>query len=183
MRLGVITRPERYWSLETFCAAALSALRERFTVHHLSVDSSTSVDTVQALYGKSDFVVNLGSKAINYERRYEVPTLFLGHAWMDHGAGITFYLNRRYFRQYDAIAFASTAALNKYSLVYETGVACHLLPFFSTLVSSQITPERSSALRRRLGIPEHTRIVLYCGRLTWEKNITGLIDIYSRARQ
>lgn len=183
LKLGVITRAEQYSSLETFSGAALSALRERFLVHHLRVDANTSIDTLQAFYRKSDFVVNLGSKAIDYDRGYQVPTLFFGHAWMDHGAGITLYRNRNHFRPYDAIVFASSAALNKYRLVYPSGIPSYLLPFFATPARSEMTPERAGKLRSRLGLDGNTRIVLYFGRLTWEKNITGLIESYSAVRQ
>ena len=45
--------------------------------------------------------------------------------------------------------------------------------------STALNPHRSR-IRAELGIPEESLVVLFCGRLSWEKNLEHLIEAYHR---
>ena len=177
VKLGVITQPEHYCSLRELSEAALRALGERYDVLHLRLKPSTPGAAIRTLYRESQVVVSLGSTAPRYERSYDRPTVFLGHAWMDHGAGIIFRVRRHHFSAHDIVTFASTGALRKYREVYPNGIRSRILPYFIEEVRSTPNSGEIASLWGRHGVPDGKRVLIYFGRLSPEKNIVALLEI------
>jgi len=181
MKVGVITIKENYWSLNEFSNSAAKALNKIYSISHLHLnDTAAHSEEVRKLYRTSDIVVNLASRSPAFDRGVLVPTIFFGHAWMDHGAGINLYVNRKYFQSNDVITFASPAALKKFKTIYKSKIKSCVLPYFSTI--SKGIDINEAALRLRYGIPEKKKIVLYFGRLSAEKNIDTLIKVFKRIK-
>lgn len=179
MKLGIISKNESYWSLQELNRNVINALRKNFDTVHLNINKTKEGDRgkIEGLYKDNDAVINLSSESIWYERKYNKPTIFFCHAWMDHGAGINFYLKRKYFRQNDIFTFASTSALKKYRRVYKSLIKSCVIPYFSGVLKPECL--KDSYIRKKYSLPTNKKILIYFGRLNYEKNIEGLIRFFN----
>ena len=173
---------EKYWSLQKLNGMVLDCLKNKYNVVplQLSKDVRENQSRLDSLYKKCDAVIYLASKLIAYRRNYDKPTFFFAHAWMDHGAGIKFYLNRDDFRRKDFLLFSSTSARNKFNQVYSTDLKTAIVPYFTANKKVKLSAGEEKKIRQRLGIPGDCKIFIYCGRFSPEKNIESLFELIRR---
>lgn len=171
MKIGLITKEEKYWGTRDFSKNTIDLLKKEFKASHLRLTDKTNTSKIQDLYKKSDIVINLSTKSINYNRRFLKPTIFFAYAWMDHGAGINLYCNRRFFLPNDILVFASKPAQKKYKYIYRNGLKSFVIPFYTGVEKVKLSSKETSKLKNKYQIPENKKILVYFGRLSSEKNI------------
>ena len=183
MKIGVLYNKEKYRSLNIFNKDVISALKKNQNIISYKLSNKQSakeINDINTLYKKVDYVINLSSKCINFTRGIIKPTIFLGHAWMDHWAGINLYHNNKFFNKEDIITFASTSALKKYKYIYGNWRSVSLLPYFTTVNKKKVSTNEQNALRDKYGIPRDKKIIIYFWRLCPEKNIAEIVKIYKK---
>ena len=178
--IGVLYKKEKYLSLNIINNDIICALKKEYEVMSYKLLDNIEIDrlNIEKLYEKSSCVINLSSKCIDYMRNIYKPTIFLWHARMDHWGWINLYHNKRFFFENDVITFASQSALKKYKYIYTKWIKSFLLPYFTTIDVSKI-PLDEKKIRKFYKIPLKKKIIVYFGRLSSEKNIEKIIDIFN----
>lgn len=184
MKIGLIMKVEKYWSLQKISERVLNCLEKNYEVMTLrfenhSIENQKELD---GLYEKCDAVIYIASKLITFKRKYDKPTFFFTYAWMDHGAGINFYINKKTFKNNDSLLFASSAARNKFNQAYSTNIKRAIVPFFVNDQKINLVRDEKKRLRRKYKIPEDADILLYFGRFFPEKNIEALFEIAKKLK-
>lgn len=169
---------EEYWSLQKLTQDVFYNLKNHYEV--LSVflikDLSINQKNIDNLYDNCDIIVYIASKLFNFKRLSEKPTVFFTHAWMDHGAGINLYVNEELLQKNDILVFTSSSALNKFNQVYETNIKTRVFPYY-TDISEIILSKSEKEIRLKYDLPAKSKILIYFGRLTPEKNIESLFEL------
>ena len=178
MRLGVLAQRESYWSLESLTRGALQELGQR---HDLLAEVWTprtpeNHASVRQVFADSDVVLGLRSRILRTNRDVATPGVFLGHAWMDHGASLMLHRLRHVFRGNDVLTFASSPAARKYRTIYPEGPRPVVLPYFVRTVPECSHTREAHALR--FGLPRSARWIVYAGRLNGEKRIHTLVRLW-----
>lgn len=181
MQIGIIYIDEKYQSLNAINKDMISALQKKYTIstykYHVDIEEK-DIKRIETLYKKVDCVISLSSKCINFTRKTVKPTLFIWHAWMDHGGWISMYHNNKFFHPSDAVSFASRAAVKKYEYLYNDRINWFLLPYFSSINPITTTTNELKQIKEKYNIPQDKKIIIYFGRLCQEKNIEGILEIY-----
>ncbi len=176
MKIGFIYKNESYQSLNNLNTDIISLLKKEYDTFFYQLENkSDSQKQISNLYNNVDFVLNTSSKLVNYQRNK--PTIFLGHAWMDHGAGVNLY-HCNSFLSSDMLMFASSSALEKYRYIYKDGLPSLLLPYFTSILRPILTEEEHIQIKKQYNIPIGKKILVYFGRLCSEKNIDKVVDFY-----
>lgn len=183
MRLGVLAQRETYWSLDSLTRDALWAFGERHALLTNVWSPGTPEDhaSIRRIFADSDVVLGLRSRILRTNRTVATPGVFLGHAWMDHGAGLMLHRLRHVFRGNDVLTFASSPAARKYRLIYPHGPRAVVLPYFVRTGSACSHTREEHALR--FGLPRAARWVVYAGRLNGEKRIHTLVRLWRELRR
>lgn len=182
MNLGVLYKKEKYLSLNILNKDMILELKKQYNIilYKTSNNLDKDITNIENLYKKSDFVINLSSKCINYKIINRKPTLLLWHARMDHWAWINVYHNKDFISGNDIITFASQAALKKYRYTYPKWVKSFLLPYFTNIEKSFISSKEENNIRKLYNIPLNKKIIVYYGRFCSEKNIEKTIEIFNK---
>jgi glycosyltransferase involved in cell wall biosynthesis len=178
MRIGVLAQRESYWSLDSLTRGAMKELGQR---HDLLTDvwypgTRENHTSVRRVFADSDVVLGLRSRILRTNRDVATPGVFLGHAWMDHGAGLMLHRLRHVFRGNDVFTFASSPAARKYQAIYPAGPRAVVLPYFvRTGPACSHTREEHAD---RFGLPRTARWIVYAGRLNGEKRTHTLVRLW-----
>lgn len=170
--------PEEYWSLQKLTDEVFYNLKNNYEVLAISLSSNNQENqtNIDNLYKECDVVIYIASKLAGFKRLSDKPTIFFAHAWMDHGAGINLYINQGSFRRDDILLFASSSARNKFNQVYTTNIKTVVFPYFTDIPEILLTKQEKE-LRVQYGLSNNSKILIYFGRLSPEKNIEGLFDL------
>ncbi|MDD5639380.1 MAG: glycosyltransferase family 4 protein [Candidatus Pacebacteria bacterium] len=184
MKIGLIIKKEEYWSLKKITNDILDVLSRNFNLMILCLKNNKieNQNDLDELYKQCDIVLYLASKLINFRRKYNKPTVFYMHAWMDHGAGINIYINRNIFKYNDVLAFTSSSSRNKFNQVYDTNLKTTIFPYFTKNRIISLNKKEEKCLRDKYGILEKAKILIYFGRFSPEKNIELLFDIANKLK-